>query len=603
MSRFHSAPPSAPADVLQHIVLPEKGVKGAETLYVRQELRQNGRQRYITTTYINIFHWKRWQTLTGISNAALEVTCTGCGRLFLLGSSSTESRRTGIFQELAHEDVTISHAETFVIQLSGRHDFYALCWESAPGDSFDILHAAYVTKEQGDSPAACLTRLALVVPTYRRIEDVTHTASDYQAMCAASEHLADATHMFVINNDAAEQSFPLVSGKNLTVIHNPCNFGGSGGFARGAHEAVSQGEFSHIVFMDDDAILHQETLFRTLSLLTRLKPVYRDQVFTGSMFTREMPSCCHIIQEGLNRNGLGEPIIGNRDLSSEKATVDTLETVQKNTPLASDGNDRSTERHPSLLVSRDAPIRPYAAWWFCVIPAHIFAEHGYPRPVFFRGDDQEFGMRIQRYPLPLNGICVWHAAFANKQSLLRLYLGVRNNALTNILHFRKWRRNILRQLFLKPARAIALRRYAEGAIRILAFQDFLHIADIPPEGERLIPRVLTVAEQYPAEQASQPPAPATSRRYLSPVLRSIIIYLTFGGTLLPERWRKSLATSWTDADTAKTLSPFHAGHALRLSLAAVRLMLRLAFLRRTAFLEKLPYYTFDGNSLRTSNKR
>ncbi|WP_300807466.1 glycosyltransferase [uncultured Desulfovibrio sp.] len=601
MSRFHSATPSAPADVLQHIVLPEKGVKGADTLYVRQELRQNGRQRYITTTYINIFHWKRWQTLTGVPNSALEVTCMGCGRLCLLGASSTESRQAELFQELAHEDIAISHAGTFVIHLDGRHDFYALCWEKAPGDTFDIIHAAYVTKEQGDSPAASLTRLALIVPTYRRIEDVTHTASDYQAMCKASEHLAGATHMFVINNDAAEQSFPLVSGKNLTVIHNPYNFGGSGGFARGAHEAVSRGEFSHIVFMDDDAILHQETLFRTLSLLTRLKPVYRDQVLTGSMFTRELPSWCHVIQEGLNRNGIGEPIIGNRDLSSEEATVDTLETVQKNTPLPPTDNEQK-KANPPLLVSRASLIRPYAAWWYCVIPAHLFTEYGYPRPVFFRGDDQEFGMRIQRYPLPLNGICVWHAAFANKQSMLRLYLGVRNNALTNILHFRKWRRNLLRQLLLKPARAIALRRYAEGAIRILAFQDFLHFADIPPEGERLIPRVLTAADRYPAEYPSQTPAPATPRRYLSPVLRSIITYLTLGSTLLPEQWRKSLAADWTGADTAKTLPPFHAGHALRLSLAAIRLLLRLTFLRRTAFLEKLPHYTFDDNSLRTSNK-
>ena len=587
MFQFVATQPAPSCNTIQHIALPQTAPQGAEPLFARYERTKDGGYRYETATYMNLLHRTRWQTLAEIGTISLEVTCVGCGRLVLQGASASDTKNQYSFLDLAYIDVKSNDPITLTTDLNDAYDFYSLAWETEKKHSLTILNACYTEKDGSSNKTEPPVRLAFVIPTYQRINDITQTINKYKEICNLSSYIEKSTHIFIVNNDTTIKNFPYSSEKNITIIHNNHNFGGSGGFARGAYEALTQKDFSHIVFMDDDVIIHEESLFRTLALLTRLKKSYANQIISGSMFTRENPTWCHVIMEGLNENGLGETIAGKQDLSSRQHVTDILTAVQQYTPLHIDAES-------TIKITPQKIIRPYAAWWYCVIPVAIFSQYGYPLPVFFRGDDQEFGMRIKSFPLPLNGICVWHADFSNKYSLLRLYLGVRNNAITNILHLKKWKRNLLRQICFKLAREIARCNYAECAIRILAWQDFLHFAFIPSYGEFLISRVASISKQFPQpEKATEEPQQAYPRRRGKKFFPLLLLYLTLGGGLLPDALRNRLYFFWNPENQQNCFHRFKAMHFTFFSLV---LMGKILFLSRSNFIKAIPQYCFKKNS-------
>jgi hypothetical protein len=611
-------PPSGSRQILQHVVPQKDGVLGAEALYIRCRSLSDGGLRYETGTYVNLFHRARWRELTGLKNTALEVTCRGKGRLLLLGGRSlppSVSLDDDPFREVAIQDVDSSDvSETYLVHLNDDYEFYAFAWEEKSRQSLTILNAVYTETEQENCfvkyPAAPLlegsevlngadVRIALVVTTYRRVDDVTRLATAYRMACTKSADFARSSHLFIVNNDpAGVEALSLTSDEQLTLLHNTANLGGAGGFTRGAREAVARGGFSHVLFMDDDAYIHEETWFRTLCLLRRLRPPYCDQIVSGAMFTRERPTWCHVMQEALDQKGLGVTIAGKRDLSSPHAVLELIDKVRTDTGLSkAGGTSESGKDRTSLRVEPDVPERPYAAWWYCVIPIGLFYEYGYPLPVFFRGDDQEFGMRVQRITLPLNGICVWHPEFENKKSLLRLYLGCRNSAITNLLHCRRWRRNILRHLFFKSAKALAVNNYPECAVRVLAVWDFLEFPSVPRDGERLSARIRDWQRSFdvPAEEMPLASEFFTAVTALNghPTLRSYFgVYLSLGGALIPRCLRRKgilteqgairgvFPAQWVSIMGEERVRSFSSRQALRLVLMIFMLIVRLILHRR-----------------------
>lgn len=547
----------SPKNILQYIVRQNTHIHGTCELYIHHEKLENGYIHHKTDTYVNIFHFARWHELTGINNIALEVTCYGHGKLFLYGIEYLHSKIIKS-ANLTESTINCQNTEIYTVNLTQEYDFYYFSWEDTLQKPLIILNAVYIVTEK-DSPIKkqlddytptvnCVpdnyaVKIALVIPTYRRIDAVTTLINIYKKACSRSSSFAKSSHLFLVNNDiTTKKAFHHLSDAHLTVLHNPANMGGAGGFCRGAEEALKTGAFSHILFMDDDACPHEETWFRTLALLRHLRPPYKDQIISGAMFTMEQPTWCHAMQEAMNQRGGHVMISGERDVSSPQAVLELISKVSAFTASLNVQGSFPEKRTPVLRVHPDAPERPYAAWWYCAIPAELFRESGYPLPVFFRGDDQEFGMRVRRLTLPLNGVCVWHRAFSGKQSLLRTYLGVRNHAITNVLHFQHWRSNLLRQLFFTLASELAANRYPECAARILAFRDFLRFDRVPREGELLVPRVNLWCERFRYAQRDLPSrecvtAARRSRRSIS-VMAALLVYLTLGGALTAPFLRK-----------------------------------------------------------------
>jgi hypothetical protein len=604
--------PCVSRQILQRIVSGEDAIAGAEPLYIHSRKVSNDGFRYDTDTYMNIFHHSWWQKLTGMENMALHVTCRGKGRLLLLGAKADPSGNTP-FREVAVQKIDSTEAEeTHIARLSDDYAFYCLAWEEAFQNSLTILNAVYMEirqnfhsevypaklhPESDNNIGETNIRMALVVTTYRRIDDITRLVDTYQAACSKSTDFSRSSHLFIVNNEPADRTeLCLMSNAHLTFLHSPVNLGGAGGFSRGAREAIMQGGFSHILFMDDDAYTCEEAWLRTLSLLRRLRPPYKDQVVSGAMFTLECPTWCHVIQEALTQKGLGVTLAGKKDLSTPQSVLELIGKVRTTAATSQWDTTSSVKRGKySLRVSPSAPVRPYAAWWYCVMPVELFLEYGYPLPVFFRGDDQEFSMRIQRLPLPLNGICVWHPAFKNKTNLFRLYLGCRNNAITNLLHFYHWRRNILRTLLRKAAQALAVNNYQECSVRVLAIRDFLEFSSVPHEGERLMRRVRAWSHSF---DTSREASTSTSTSFTIKPKRYpglwfyFGVYLSLGGALIPRCLRRNnvraeqgdlrniFPAQCVRIEGEESVYVFSSRHSRRLVLLIFMLLVRVLLCRR-----------------------
>lgn len=557
--------------VLQHIVINMDRASGTEALYVRHvELPFRG-LRHTTDTYINIFHKKRWQDLTSLSSYHLQIVCYGKGHLELYGVSAPANGdypNSDISPVLLDTCAVDSPKDTvcWTPHLDGPYDFFFFAWEEEFEGALSIEQAQYST-DADVTPRN--VRMAIVTTTYRRREDIGRLVAMYLRACEEMLEIALSTHMFIINNEREDEDFlRQYAHPQISIITNAENLGGSGGFAQGARLAVEDGTFSHVLFMDDDAFAPAESWFRTLRLSACLRKELHSHPLSGAMFTREQPTYCHAMIEGLDARLHRLCLSGDMNMEDSGSCLSSLAQAHAvSTRLL----QTEKEHKPAL-----APY-PYAAWWYCLFPIKIFQEYGYPAPYFCRGDDQEFGLRIRRTPLFMNGICVWHPDFKNKTSLLRSYLSFRNYALNCATHIAHWRQHILKRLFLGITRSLAANDYERAALLLLSVEDFLSFPSIPREGEKLISRVQAKLRQYANKEvrtflSPHRIAPQKLRHNLLPMLG---VLLTLGGTLVPRFWRrgytiapflqvgKRWASQWTaysEEGCARCLQPLKAAH-------------------------------------------
>ena len=184
------------------------------------------------------------------------------------------------------------------------------------------------------------------------------------------------------------------------------NHGGAGGFTRAIIEARAQGRTSHMLLMDDDAELEPESVRRcAMFLATGREPL----AVGGQMLNAHRP------RELVEAGGLY-----NRRTIRIEATA-----------------WRRPEASATGITFVD-----YNAWWFFAFPLHAVAETGLPLPLFIRGDDIEFGLRLKAHRVPtvtLPGIAVWHEPFYCKEGGWTGYYDLRNLLVLAALHGRPGR--------------------------------------------------------------------------------------------------------------------------------------------------------------------
>ena len=559
--------------VLQHIVLDANLPLEVESLYVRHaELPFQG-LRHSTDTYINIFHKKRWQDLTSISSYGMQISCHGKGRLELHGAfaPTEEALALGTAPSVLLNSCSVNSPENafcWTPSLEGAYDFFFLVWEEEHAGALKIDKAQYITL--ADSKPRTI-KIAIVTTTYQRREDIGRIVATYRQACENMPEISLSTHLFVINNEREDEDFlQQYAAPKISIITNEGNLGGSGGFAQGARLAVADGTFSHVLFMDDDALSSSESWFRTLRLAAYLRTELRTHPLSGAMFTREHPSHCHAMIEALDTRLYRLCLIGETNMEDAGSCLSSLAQAHIACTHLLQKEKDPNNTHVT------APY-PYAAWWYCLFPIEIFQEFGYPAPYFYQKDDQEFGLRIRRTPLFLNGVCVWHPSFQNKTSALRSYLSLRNYALTCLDYTKKWRRLLLKRIFLGVTRSLAANDYERAALLLLSVEDFLSFPSIPREGEKLISRVQAKLRQYANKEvrtflSPHRIAPQKLRHNLLPMLG---VLLTLGGTLVPRFWRRGYtiapflqvgtrwASQWTaysDDGCARCSQPLKAAH-------------------------------------------
>ena len=505
---------------IQNIILNYR--KDAEVLFVHRY--NTFPKKYSTDTYFNIFHYTRWNNLTGYNKFFLHVICRGKGTIFLYGQNAYDKDMfSKIFIESYHID-NIDEVKQFDININGSYDFFFFEWEDG------IDYQLYIEKAYYSLSYVNFKRdvnIAIISTTYHRIDDINNLVHTYTSACQHDSYFNAVSHLFIINNEYTDKDFFLqCQHRNITIINNKENFGGSGGFSQGARLAVERGGFSHVLFMDDDALIHEESWFRTVALLRCLCAELYDHPVSGTMFTREQPSYCHAAIEALNKHL-------HRHCLNGAVFLDTSEACREFLTAAH-------ETCCQLRCTEGQVPYPYAAWWYCLFPIGTFMRHGYPAPYFFRGDDMEFALRIKKTPLFLNGICVWHPSFEGKSSPLREYLNLRNYALRCTAHMKGWRYQLIKTFCRKMARCLAANDYERAALTILAVRDFMDFAHVPREGSQLIARVEMQRQRWSNKKERMPciPLQIDKKSLKHNLLPMLGVFLTFGGALVPTFLRR-----------------------------------------------------------------
>jgi len=235
------------------------------------------------------------------------------------------------------------------------------------------------------------------------------------------------------------------------------------------YESLVREDASHHVLMDDDAQIDARILANLEYFLSHLST---DIVVGGQMLDLYLPWMLYEAGAMVSANSRIRPLHSNIDLRR----LDAL--------------------YPFLRFH----TTDYNGWWFCAIPTKHIREANFPVPIFIRGDDVEYGVRLREMgvkTVSMPGIAVWHEPFYGKAGGWQIYYDYRNRMIMAAMHpdrFTVESPELMAWAFFK---ALALHNYQEAALVSRAMADFLIGPSLFDEGaDTLHGRIAELARSY-----------------------------------------------------------------------------------------------------------
>jgi GT2 family glycosyltransferase len=486
---------------------PELYVRSATGTITEDGLVLRSGERASFDTYFGMFSAGRWRRLTAVQDITAQVLSHGRVRTELIACTA------GKEEVVASTDT--GEALSFSIKSSNADSLYVSV--TALEDAI-VLGGVWRTLQQPNRDV----RLGVSITTYNRQEYITRTLNTLVELEKSVPEITGNLRVVVADN-ARNFDIALPAGAPVSIYPNP-NLGGAGGFARGLITFREESWSTHVLFMDDDIILDGEAIVRAMAL---------------SAMANSDDLCVHgaMVSEGTPY------------LQFEAGATYDYRQVYPLTAI-----DRNIDLRDKSFVMQDKPEFAYAysAWWFTMFPMHLGSEN--PLPVFVRGDDVGYGlMHTGKHTVMLNGVCVWHADFALKNSPTSLYYEVRNFALLDTLVFdkHKWW-FLLWRYFGLSFRNLYSQRYASAEYMILGIEHYLAGPDewMKIDHEKNHDLIRQIKE----EKAGTLTPELDSLGYLEPkpkpvrLVGFVLALLTSGGQWLPQLFKsKKIGVAKIDA--------------------------------------------------------
>lgn len=381
-----------------------------KTLYIRTEgeiqrgetgpyicLDQGGHCQF--DTYFNSLSAGKWKKYTVADKVWINVNIKGKGTIRVW------NRERGQAEKVLWEGSWNGRGETAElpceIKIPEAGIFYLEFESAEPSAEFHGFSFSTEAARLQD------VRLSAVICTYKREKDIqrTLTAINEQIFQNSQSPLNKDLRIFVSDNG---KTLPESTVPQIRIRKNK-NLGGAGGFTRGIMESLRDEKFqaTHIVLMDDDAITKPHVLERTWHFLKLLKEEYFQYTIAGALLNQEFPYIQ--FESGAQWNQGKVKILKNQlDLRE----IDAL-----------------------LWNECEADPIEYSGWWYSCIPVGVIRKIGLPLPLFVHRDDVEYGLRMERKFITLNGIGIWHEPYINKLPGSAEYYDVRNLAIINAIHY------------------------------------------------------------------------------------------------------------------------------------------------------------------------
>jgi len=449
-------------------------------------------------TYFNAFSHKKWFELTGINSLGLRISGQGCVTVRILAYSETASafplhEETIVFNRSEH-CIALPEVETIPGVMIGIE-------LKTMDKAARVKNPAWIT---WDCPKRAV-KLAAVITTFKREKAVLNAIRKFRSTIIRQAVKTD-IELFVIDNGRSV-SLP-DDNPYIHLVPNP-NLGGAGGFARGLLEVKKRGDFSHILFMDDDAACEPESVWRSCAVLSHAQDERLS--IAGSMFHAE------------------EPMV-----QYEKGASLVIRGGRKN--IWKSYHSDCNLSYITAVASNDiSELANYGGWWFFAFP--VGAVSKYPFPFFVRGDDTDFSLSNNLKIATLNGIATWCGHFGYKISPSVDYLAWRSWFVLTLLHSDMRTVKKCYKACWKNAWTLAL-RYQYGAAHAIldALEDVAKGPDFFRQNPAPVDRLKNAGSRYPADKVDVsliPQLVSIPRKYKWS--RKLFGRLTLYGLLLPER--------------------------------------------------------------------
>ena len=236
-------------------------------------------------------------------------------------------------------------------------------------------------------------KLGIVITHFNRQKQVINAIQRLKEGLLEDPETRGRVGLIVVDNS---QNLPFLDG--ITVIKS-ANLGGAGGFTRGLLHLKAHPEFTHCLFMDDDASSEVESIKRTMVFLEATRKA--KLAISGAMLTEKevyrQYECGAYFDGKCQSLGKGLNLLYEHDLLKNEIK-------------------RRVE---------------YGAWWFFAFAIQDVEHNAFP--YFVRGDDISFSYSNGFKITTLNGIACWQPDFSNKSTPQSVYLDMRNH-LMHVLH-------------------------------------------------------------------------------------------------------------------------------------------------------------------------
>lgn len=449
-------------------------------------------RRISFASYFNAFpasYWRRWTT---VSSVRLTVTLEGSAQVLVYRSNAR-----GYSQRVDSAQGSGTHTFDLTLKPFGDGGWYwfdiATGQEPVQMVSADWSASTVEVPEHGTfSPA---------ITTFNRPDfclDLLKAFADAEDDLPMLDTVivVDQGNKKVRDEAGFEEQAARLGGK-LRVIDQG-NLGGSGGFARGMHEAVTEGKSDYVILMDDDIAIEPEGVRRAVLFADACR---KPTLVGGHMFSLYERSLLHCFGERVNR----------------------YQFKWGQVPWAPTGHDfRQLPLRSTVELHRRIDV-DYNAWWMCLIPTSVVRELGYSLPVFIKWDDAEYGVRAKDrgYPtVTFPGAAVWHMPWTEKDDSVdwQAYFHQRNRWVAALLHSPYPRGGRLPKLsFAIDVKHLMCMQYSAAELRLQALEDVLNgpealHAELPTK----LGHIRKVRSEYSDSQLSSDPDafPATKMRRL-----------------------------------------------------------------------------------------
>lgn len=433
---------------IQNIILPDEKICATEDLYFHRDI-----DAIMFDSYFGSLSIDKWKKYTNISKYYLQLCVRGVFELELieltvngeLSGNMDNFPKTYETRVLLAKQISERDPNNCIIEIP----------ESAGGMiAFKLIPKSSESKlcsggYFGDIDESDLkeVNIAVNICTFRREEFITRNLKTLKEYIFEVDDNVLKEHLQIyISDNGKTLDIEELTNQYIHIVKNK-NAGGAGGFTRGLLEIMknmNSFKATHVLMMDDDVVVQPESLYRTYSVLRCRKEIYEDLHVGGAMLA--LHDSTLQVESGAYWNE------GNLISLKQKLRVDGTYDCIIN----------EVEENPD-----------YNAWWYCCVPMNKVSENNLPLPIFFRGDDVEYGLRNMKDLFLLNGICVWHVAFDGKISSSARYYVLRNTLYDNAIHCKSYNgMKLARHLFMSVLRLVMRHQYKDAELIIRAVKDF-----------------------------------------------------------------------------------------------------------------------------------